>query len=283
MTTRRHFLLNSGLLLTAGTILSSIPTLKANTPASPRTQAKLQFGIASHSLRHFKFDEMLNLVLRVGIDRIAVKSVHVPLNSSDSQLIEFVQKAKQKGIEIYGAGTIYMKNEQEVEQAYHYAKTAGLKIIIGSPNFELLKLCEKKSIETGVILAIHNHGASYSIYPSPLDAYERIKNLDKKIGLCMDIGHTMLIGQDVCEVAEKVIDRLYDVHIKDIPEDAKPDSCIEIGRGIIDIPNFLKTMMKLEYKGTLNIEFENYENDPLPGIAECVGYLNGVMRMLNTD
>lgn len=30
---------------------------------------------------------------------------------------------------------------------------------------------------------------------------------------------------------------------------------------------------------TMNVEFENYEDDPLPRIAESLGYLRGVMRL----
>lgn len=80
MSTRRQFIKKTGLLLAVGTGSSAFQNAIASSDRSDFTsQTKLQFGIASHSLRHFNFDEMLNMVNRVGINRIAVKSVHVPL------------------------------------------------------------------------------------------------------------------------------------------------------------------------------------------------------------
>ena len=55
---------------------------------------------------------------------------------------------------------------------------------------------------------------------------------------------------------------------------------MEIGRGVIDIPKLLGTLIRLRYSGTLHVEFEKDENDPLAGVAESVGYLRGVLAAL---
>jgi sugar phosphate isomerase/epimerase len=55
---------------------------------------------------------------------------------------------------------------------------------------------------------------------------------------------------------------------------------VEIGRGVIDIPRLLKTLTRLKYSGTLALEYEKDEKDPLPGSAESIGYLKGVMAAL---
>ena len=55
---------------------------------------------------------------------------------------------------------------------------------------------------------------------------------------------------------------------------------IEIGRGVIDIPGVLKTLKNNAYKGILAFEFEKDENNPLPGLAESVGYVRGVLACL---
>ncbi len=68
-----------------------------------------------------------------------------------------------------------------------------------------------------------------------------------------------------------------DIHIKDVSASAPEGTTVEIGRGVIDIPKFLKTIADLHYKGTISLEYEKDEKDPLPGAAESIGYLRGVM------
>ena len=129
-------------------------------------------------------------------------------------------------------------------------------------------------------LAIHNHGPTDKRYPTPDSVYEKIKNMDKRVGLCFDIGHTVRAGVNPSESVTKCFDRLMDVHIKDESEPTEKGNTVEIGRGIIDIPAFLKTLIKLDYKGTVAFEFEKDEKDPLPGIAESVGFVHGVLSVL---
>jgi len=118
------------------------------------------------------------------------------------------------------------------------------------------------------------------VYPLPSTAYERIKNLDKRIGLCNDIGHTMRSGVDPSESARKYADRLLDVHIKDVTAAEARGSTCEIGRGVIDIPKFIRTLVEINYAGIVSFEYEKDADDPMPGLAESVGYVRGVMASI---
>lgn len=184
------------------------------------------------------------------------------------------------GLHLYAAGVIYMTNEAEVNGAFEYAKNAGLEIIVGVPEHALLPLAEKKAKEYNINLAIHNHGPTDKRYPSPESVFEKIKNMDPRVGLCLDIGHTCRMGIDPSEAAEKYASRLMDVHIKDESAATAEGTTIEIGRGVIDIPKFLKTLLRLKYKGIVSFEFEKDKEDPLAGVAESVGYVNGVLATL---
>jgi sugar phosphate isomerase/epimerase len=173
-----------------------------------------------------------------------------------------------------------MQNEQEVERAFQYAQTAGMRIIIGVPNHELLNMVNKMVAKHNIKVAIHNHGPGDRLYPTPESAYVRIKNLDPRIGLCIDVGHTQRCGIDPSDSALKFADRLLDVHIKDVNSATREGGTIEIGRGVIDIPKFLRTLIKLDYKGSVSFEFEKDGKDPLPGVAESVGYVRGVLAAI---
>ncbi len=217
---------------------------------------------------------------RVGLKYIAFKSFHLPLDSTPAQIQAVVAKVKEAGLILYGGGVISMKKEDQVHNAFDYAKAAGMKVIIGVPAPELLPLVNKKVKQYDIKVAIHNHGPTDKIYPTPASAYERIKDLDKRIGLCNDIGHTQRAGVDPAVSGEKYADRLLDVHIKDVSEAAAKGHGVEIGRGVIDIPKFLKTLVKIKYSGIVSFEYEKDANDPLAGLAESVGYVRGVLAAI---
>jgi sugar phosphate isomerase/epimerase len=126
-------------------------------------------------------------------------------------------------------------------------------------------------------VAIHNHGPSDKVYPTPASAIEKIKDLDPRVGLCIDIGHTQRAGVDPSVSAEKFADRLLDVHIKDVTQATGKGTTVEIGRGVIDIPKFLRTLLKINYTGIVSFEYEKDAKDPLAGLAESVGYVRGAL------
>jgi len=159
-------------------------------------KADLKLGLASYSLREFKLDEVLAMTKRVGLKHIAFKSMHLPLDSSAAQIREVAAKVKDAGLILYGCGVVPMKKAEQVHQAFDYARAAGMKIIIGVPAPELLGLVNEKVKKYDIRVAIHNHGPGDKTYPTPGVAYEKIKNLDKRIGLCNDIGHTLRYGVD---------------------------------------------------------------------------------------
>jgi len=175
---------------------------------------------------------------------------------------------------------IGMRDAKAVDQAFDYAKAAGMKTIVGVPEPKLLPLVDKKVKEYDIAVAIHNHGPGDKTYPSPESAYEKIKDLDKRIGLCMDIGHTVRYGECPIRDARRFADRLLDIHLKDVSEASKKGYTVEIGRGIIDIPAFLRALVEIKYSRVASFEYEKDPDDPLAGLAESVGYVKGVLATI---
>jgi len=242
--------------------------------------ANLSLGIASYSFRNYDLSQTLKMTQRLGIQNIALKSMHLPLDKDDNYIRNIKKKITDAGISLYGAGVIYMNNEQEVSNAFRYAKAAELAVIIGVPTHELLDQVEELAKTTNIKVAIHNHGPGDELYPSPESVYEKIKNRDHRMGLCMDIGHTQRIGLDPGKEAEKYFSRLLDVHIKDVDKSDAEGDTVEIGRGVIDIPGFLKVLSDRNYAGIVSFEYEKDPDDILPGISESIGYVRGVRDTL---
>lgn len=281
-TSRRQFITTLGLALAA----PSCATLVRTSPERSRQEiskpgAKFQLGMASYTFRAFSLDETVLFTKRLELERISFKSFHLPLDSTPEAIQAAMTKVKAARLDPYAGGVIYMKNEQEVQQAFDYAKAAGMQIIVGVPNHELLGLVHQKVQEYDIRMAIHNHGPTDKLYPTPESIVEKIKELDPRIGLCLDIGHTQRSAVDPAAAAEQFFDRLLDVHIKDVTASSAEGGAIEVGRGVIDIPKFLRTLIKLGYAGTVSLEYEKDEKDPLPGAAESIGYIRGALAVID--
>jgi inosose dehydratase len=249
--------------------------------ASEQKMAKnLTLGMASYTFRKFSVEDTIKMTKRLGLQKIAFKSYHMALDSSQEKIKEVAAQVKAAGLDLYGCGVVYMKDEAEVNQAFEYAKTAGMRVIIGVPDYNQLELVNQKVKEYNIKLAIHNHGPGDERYPSPESPYEKVKHLDPRMGLCIDLGHTQRFGLDPADQILKYKDRLFDVHIKDVSAASKEGSTVEIGRGVMDIPKILKTLLKINYQGVTSFEFEKDADDPLPGVAESVGYVRGVLSVL---
>ena len=115
------------------------------------------------------------------------------------------------------------------------------------------------------------------LFPTAESAMEMIKNLDKRVGLCLDIGHQLRDGKDPTKALVEFSDRVHDIHIKNVTSADKKGKGIELPRGAIDMPAFVRALRKVRYSGVCSLEYEKDMNDPMLGIAESIGYFRGVM------
>ncbi len=282
--TRRAFmqLLGIGAVAASAGVAGGPLAREANgaTPESGERKRRLPLALASYTLRNFDLDKTLEMTARVGLETICLKSMHLPLDSSPEALAAARAKCDQAGILLYGGGVISMGQESEVNQAFEYAKAAGMTRIIAVPAPPLLPLVNEKVQQYDIQVCIHNHGPGDKVYPTPDIVYETIKSLDKRIGLCHDIGHTVRMGMDCVAATQQCADRMLDVHMKDVTEPTEKGHAIACGRGVIDIPALLRCLIQIDYQGYLSFEYEEQPDDPLPGLAESVGYVRGVLDTL---
>ena len=277
MTKRRDFLKLAG-IAAAVPGLGTVPEFKLNKRAS--SPMPFQLGMASYTFREFGLEETLAMTVRLGLKWIAFKSFHLPLESSSEDIKTSLSLVKSAGLNLYGGGVIYMETVDQVHQAFAYAQAAGMEVIIGVPEHNLLPLVEKKVISTGIKLAIHNHGPTDNRYPTPESAYKLIRDMHPGMGICVDAGHTQRAGVDPSDSVRRCADRLHDIHIKDVSAASSEGNTVEIGRGVIDIPRFFRTLLEVNYGGRVSLEYEKDGKDPLPGAAESVGYIRGVLSLL---
>jgi len=278
MKTRRDFIKISAL-----TTAASLVPMGSSVQGAVKQENKLKLGLASYTLREFTQAKTIAMAKRVGLDYICFKSMHLPLSSSAKELKDGAKKVSDAGLILYGGGVIYMKDKSEVDQAFEYAKNAGMSVIVGVPEHDLLEYTNDKIKQYDIKVAIHNHGPGDDMYPSPGSIYEKIKDMDPRFGICMDIGHTQRIGVDPTQAGKQYSSRLFDIHLKDVDKAAEDGKGVEVGRGVIDIPKFLKMLVETQYQGVVSFENEKDAQDPLPGLSESVGYIKGCLDAMGNS
>ena len=242
---------------------------------------RLKLGITSYSLKKFSSAEAIEMTKRLGLDYIALKDMHLPLDATAAEIKTLTKDIADAGLRLVGCGVVYMAaDEAYIRKVFDYAKAGGIPVIIASPDLDALDICNNMVQEYDIKIAIHNHGPGDGKYPLPSDAYRLIKGMDERLGLCPDIGHTVRLGADAVEEIENVYDRIHDLHIKDVDAPRPEGETCEVGRGVIDIPKVLRTLLRLNYDGHVALEYEKDPDDPLAGMAESIGYIKGVLSVL---
>ena len=245
---------------------------------APETGEKFKIGMAGYTFLKFDIEKALETLQRADVHYLCIKDFHLPMNSTVEQIAAFHSKLKAKGVTGYAVGPIYMKSEAEIDRAFEYAKKVGVQLIIGVPNYELLPYVDKKVKEYGFNYAIHLHGPDIATYPDADDVWNHVKDLDPRIGMCLDIGHDTRNGKDPVADLKKYQSRVFDIHIKDVTGTTKLGYSLEVGRGVINFPAFVKMLRKVNYSGVCSLEHEKDMTDPFMGIAESIGYFRGIIE-----
>jgi len=251
------------------------------TPSDDKQFHGLRVGICSYSLRSFSAAEALQSIRRLGVRYLSLKEVHLPLNSTPDQRKAFRQQAADLGLSITSCGVIYLKDtEAEVRQAFDYVRDLGASIAVVGLYREQLPMLDKVIRSYDLKAAIHNHGPNDKRFPSPLEVYDAIKGLDNRIGVCMDIGHTFRMHEDLVSDVKKTSDRLYSMHFKDLENDHVDAKGVAVGTGVIPIVPVLRELVRSGYTGEVQLEYETEPKDPLPGMGESLGFMRGVLQSI---
>ena len=274
---RRNFIQKTALGLAGSVSIPFLSHAAVSEAGTFKTETRLPVGIAGYTFAKFDVDKSIAMLKRLDLHYLSIKDMHLPLNSNDEKIKEVLTKFTEANVKIYTAGVIYMKTKAEVDQAFDYTKKTGVNMIVGVPTYDLLDYTEQKVKSMDIKIAIHNHGPEDKLYPGPQNVYDHVKNRDPRMGLCLDIGHATRAGANLEKAVTDYKDRLFDLHIKDVTGAFKDAKAIEIGRGVIDFDALVKVLYKINYKGVCSIEFEKDMTDPLPGIAESIGFFRGVL------
>ncbi len=258
-------------------------TLSSRTGASAEPEI-VKLGVASYSLRKFPRDQAIAMIRELGVRYVNVKSFHLPYELSPEELQAGRREFEAAGLQIVGGGTITLKKDEDedIRNYFEYAKNCGMPLMVIAPTAQTLPRIERFVKEYDIAVAIHNHGPEDEHFPRPQDGLELIKDMDPRVGLCIDVGHTARTGVDVVESIKEAGSRLLDMHIKDLASLSDKASQCVVGQGRMPVPEIFEQLTAMDYSGYVNLEYEIHADDPLPGMRESFAHMRGVLDRIST-
>lgn len=257
-------------------------------------EVPFKLGVAGYSFSKIGLDRGIDVMRAIDCGYLCHKDFFVAYDASDEKVAAFSKKLSDAGIKCVATGPLYATDEKALRAQFEFAKKLGLKVIVGVPydlpagekdgwnnrieSDRMLDVVDKLVKEYDIRYAIHNHGPDCpKLYPTASAALKRIGQRDRRIGVCLDIGHERRSGSDPIAFIRKHGDRIYDVHVKNIKISAKKNIAKEGPRGELDIPGIFRALSDVGYDGVCHIEYEKDFSDNAMGLAESVGYYRGCM------
>lgn len=275
--TRRRFV-QTAALASAG--IGWVPrAASASGPGRSAGDMPFTLGVATYSLRNFDRTEAISMIQALRARHVSVKSFHMPYEDSPEELAAGVRAFAKAGVEIVSGGNnnITKDRDDHVRMFFDYAKAVGIPLLVIAPTAKNMPRIERFVKEYDIQVAIHNHGPEDPHFPGPRDALEVIRDMDPRVGVCIDVGHTARTGVDVVEAIAESGDRLLDVHMKDLRDANDRDSQCIVGEGVLPIVGIFRQLAEMDYRGYVNLEYEIDAKDPLPGMKQSFAYMRGAL------
>jgi sugar phosphate isomerase/epimerase len=275
---RRNFV-RSGALL--GASCAVLPVSFALPSAAQGMPSPVQLGLASYTFRNFSRAQSIAFMKQLRVSDLNVKDVKDHLPADPQQEAVALADYAAAGIKLHAAGAIYFPLDQDadIRAKFEYCKRAGISVIVaGDPAPATLPRIEKFVREYDIRIAIHNHGPEDKLWPSPLDVLKAVKDMDPRIGCCIDVGHAVRAGADLVQAIHAVGPRLFNIHMKDLTNFQAKESQVAVGAGILPVREMFKALVAIEYKGFVDLEYEIHGDDPMPGVIESFAYMRGVLN-----
>ena len=285
---RREFLKATTLAATTAVLpgcISSTPALTGGgTVKPPLSDNGLKLGVASYSFRNFSRAQAIEMTRSLGVRYINFKSVHLAYDASPAEFATARQELIAAGLELVGGGMITFETDTDegVQKYFDYAKAAGMPTIVCTCNQGVLPRIEKFARQYDIKIAIHNHGPEDPNFPSPFDVLKAVQGMDSRMGLCIDLGHTVRAGADPVRAIAAAGPRLLDMHAKDLRDFSSAESQCAVGDGKMPIADIFRQLRASRYAGYVNLEYEIEPDDPMPGMRKSFAFMRSVSSALAT-
>jgi len=281
------------------------PPKEAHPPHADQVPYKL--GMARYTMCEVPLERAIVIMQACGCRYTGLIEDSIRFDATDAEIAAHKAKFAAGGIKVVSAGPLYYSTRDELEACCKFAKRYGMEYISVVPyewnpkiagcktNDERRKIlpesrewrvesdkamdwldeCVKKY---GLCAAVHNHGPDNAyLYPTAEAAMKRIGNRDKRIGVCLDVGHERRAGLDPVAFIRAHGDRVVEVHMKNIIIDPVKNYAMPGPDGELDIPGIMQALADAGFDGYCLVEYEKDFTCNEPALLRSFGYYRGCM------
>ena len=274
---RRRFLKQSSIGFAGATLWScggsQVADVEKTAPAATESLASIfenspfRFGFQSYSLRHFsQTEDLAGEAEKLGLLFVEVYSGHLATDATDEGISRFKQALDRAGVEVNAFGVESFTADHEANQRlFQFGQKLDVENLSADPSKDAFESLQQLVAQYDIRIAIHNHGPEDERWRRPEWILEAVKDLDPRIGACVDTGHYLRAGVDPVEAIRMLGSRVWGVHLKDF--DAESEEQI-VGQGRLNLVETFQALLDVGFKGPLSLEYESHMENPVPSMRE---------------
>lgn len=172
------------------------------------------------------------------------------------------------------AGGLHVDRDADLDAPFRFMKQLGAPMLAGG-----LWGGEANLLASRINDICAKYGVKYAFENHPeTSAEEILRKINygrhEHIGIALDTGWCGTQGIDAVEALKRVREKLFIVHLKDVTEPGKHNTCA-LGEGIVGIDRVCQYLKQSDYRGVICIEHEPYDRDPMPEIRRSIERIKG--------
>ena len=231
--------------------------------------AGFKMGLQTYSLRAFDLDKTLATLKDLGLKYAQFYRGGQMIVTDDAASIEgWKKKLAEAGVKMLSFGVErFTKDHAENRKRFEFAKAMGFPVLVAAPSPDSFESLDALTKEYGIKIAIHNHGPEDKTWGKLEQLQKGLEKWPEAIGVCVDTGHTLRIGEDPVHWIKALGPRVHDCHLKDA---SAPKVFNILGQGKLDLVGTLKALKEVKFDGILALEYELNEKNPVDDIRKCL-------------
>lgn len=250
--------------------------LAAGVAAPSRIPAayRLNIGIGTYTYHSLSIDEMIQRLVALNIREIEMSRGEFMLMKPPTD--EMCRSARdgfdRAGIRCVSYYTATIKDDKDLDYAVRFARLLGAHNVTGDATGDMLRKIDERFTREGLTFGIHNHFFPGEKFPfeSPGDVLQALAGRSKTMGATLDTGQFASCGHDPVEAVRRLAPYLKMVHLKDVKA-VGGEVNVLLGQGIARIPDVMKELHRVSYRGLVAIEYEK-EGDVDADVTSEVAY-----------
>ena len=279
-------------------LIAGVFSLQAQqTPYNPRYEKvrilPMDVSVQCWTFNQFTFEQALDKIDDLGVKYVEAypgqrlskerpESETFGHHMTEEQKNWVKEQLKQRNLKLVSYGVVHFDNTKEATEAvFEFAKDMGIYTLVIEPKYDDFSLIESMVKKYNVRVGVHNHPEP-SKYWNPHTVYNRIRDLDQRIGVCADTGHWLRSGVNPVEALRYLSGRITNVHLKDLNAfGEKSAHDVPFGSGAAHVYDILAELSLQDYHMFLAIEHENKaeRQNPSPSIKKGLDYLTSIIHL----